>query len=88
MNETTHDEENASEAEDNTSEENSVYEIESHLVNGEQNKQDKLLTTNFEVKVENRKVEGLITYSTDQQIFKLKVNSGTDQEVWGVYIDF
>ena len=57
--------------------------------NGEQNKpEDKLLTTNFEVKVENRKVEGLITYSTDLQIFKLKVNSGTDQEVWGVYIDF
>ena len=34
MNETTHDEENVSEAEDDTSEENSVYEIESHLVNG------------------------------------------------------
>ena len=47
--------------------------------NGEQNKpEDKLLTTNFEVKVENRKVEGLIAYSTDLQIFKLKVNSGTD----------
>ena len=88
VNETTHDEENASEAEDDTSEENSVYEIASHLVNGEQNKQDKLLTTNYEVKVENRKVEGPITYSTDQQIFKLMVNSGTDQEVWGVYIDF
>ena len=57
--------------------------------NREQNKrQDNLLTTNFEVKVENRKVEGLITYSTYQQIFKLKVNSGSDQEVWGVYIDF
>ena len=57
--------------------------------NGEQNKQEEeLLTTNFEVKVKNRKVEGLITNSTDQQIFKLKVNSGTDQEIWGVYIDF
>ena len=54
--------------------------------NGEQNKQeDKLLTTNFEVKAENRKVEGLIPHSTDHQIFKFKVNSGTDQ---GVYIDF
>ena len=53
-NETTHDEENSSEAEDDTSEENSVYEIESHLMNREQNKQeDKLPTTNFEVKVEN-----------------------------------
>ena len=57
--------------------------------NGKQNGQEnKLLTTNFEVIVENRKVEGLIAYSTDQHIFKLKVNSGTDQEVWGVYIDF
>ena len=38
--------------------------------NGEQNKQeDKLLTTNFEVKVKNKKVEEPITYSTDQQIF-------------------
>ena len=67
-----------------------VTEIELPKENGEQNnaKEDKLLTTNFEVKVENRKVEGLITYSTDQQIFKFKVNSGTDhQEVWGVYID-
>ena len=50
--------------------------------------ENKLVTTNFEVKVKNRKVEGLITYSTDQQIFKFNVNSGTDQEVWGVYIDF
>ena len=89
MNETIHDEENSSQAEDDTSEENSVYEIESHLVNGEQNEQEsKLLATNFEVKVVSRKVGGLITYSTDKQIFKFKVNSGTDQEVWGVYIDF
>ena len=66
-----------------------VTEIELPKVNGEQNnaKEDKLLTTNFEVKVGNRKVEGLIAYSTDQQIFKFKVKSGTEQEVWGVYID-
>ena len=38
-------------------------------------KQDKLLTTTFQIEIENRKVEGLITYSTDQQIFKFKVNS-------------
>ena len=57
--------------------------------NGEQNnaKEDEFLTTIFEIQIENRKVEGLITYSTDQQIFKFKVKSGTDQEVWGVYID-
>ena len=89
LNETTHDEENVSEAEDDTSQEENVIEIQIYENNREQNKQEnKLLTTNFEVKVENRKVEGLTTYSTDQQIFKFKVNSGTDQEVWGVSIDF
>ena len=89
MNETTHDEENVSEAEDDTSQEENVIEMQIYENNSNQNKQeDKLLTTNFEVKVRNRKVEGLITYSTDQQIFKLKVNSETDQKVWGVYIDF
>ena len=89
MNETTHDEENVSEAEDDTSEEQNFNEMQTYENNGEQNKQEEeLLTTNFEVKVENRTIEGLITFSTDQQIFKLKVNSGTDQEVWGVYIDF
>ena len=66
-----------------------VTEIELPKLNGEQNnvKEDELLTTNFEMQTENRKVEGLTTYSTDQQIFKFKVNSATDQEVWGVYID-
>ena len=87
MNETAHDEANSSEAEDDTSEGNSVYEIESHLVNREQNEQeDKLLSTNFAVKVESRKVEGLITYSTDQQRFKFMVNSGTDQEKYGEFM--
>ena len=89
LNETIHDEENSSEAEDDTSEEQNLNEMQTYENNGKTNGQEnKLLTTNFEVKVENRKVEGLITYSPDQQIFKLKVNSGTDQEVWGVYIDF
>ena len=61
-----------------------VTEIELPKVNGEQTnaKEDKLLPTNFEMEIENRKVEGPITYSTDQQIFKLKVKSGTDQDVW------
>ena len=89
LNEATHDEENVSETEDDTSEEENVIEMQIYENNEEQNKQEEeLLTTNFEVKVEHGKVEGLITYSTDLQIFKLKVNSGTDQEVWGVYIDF
>ena len=66
-----------------------LLKLQTYENNGEQNEQEnKLLTTSCEVKFENRKVEGLITYSTDQQIFKFKVNSGTDQEVWGVYIDF
>ena len=89
FNETTHDEENVSEPEDDTSQKQNVNEIQTYENNQEQNVQEeKLLTTNFQVKVENRKVEGLITYSTEQQIFKLKVNSETDKEVWGVYIDF
>ena len=89
LNETTQDEENVSEAEGDTSQEENVIEMQIYENHQEQNIQNiKLLTTNFEVKVENRKVEGLITYSTDQLIFKFKVNSGTDQEVWGVYIDF
>ena len=33
-------------------------------------------------------VEWLITYSTDQQISKLKVNSGNNQELWGVNAGF
>ena len=89
MNENTNDEQNVLETEDDTSEDENVTEIQTYENNQEQNVQEeKLLTTNFEVKVEKRKVEGLITYSTDQQIFKLKVNSGTDHEVWGVHIDY
>ena len=70
--------------EDDSSDDKSVIEIESPKENGEQEigKQDKLLTTTFHIEIENRKVEGLITYSTDQQIFKFKVNS------WGVNIEF
>ena len=66
-----------------------IVEIELPKMNGEQNntKEDKLLTTNLEVQPENRKVEGPITYSTDQQIFKFKANAATDQEVWRIYID-
>ena len=43
-----------------------VSEIELPKENGEQNnaKEDELLTTNFEMDIENRKVEGPITYST------------------------
>ena len=70
--------------EDDSSDDKSVIEIESPQENGEQEngKQDKLLTTTFQIESENRKVEGLITYSTDQQIFKFKIYS------WGVNIEF
>ena len=70
--------------EDDSSDDKSVTEIEPPKENGEQEigKQDKLLTTTFQIEIENRKVEGLITYSTDQQIFKFKDNS------WGVNIEF
>ena len=70
--------------EDDSSDDKSVIEIESPKENREQEigKQDKLLTTTFQIEIENQKVKGLITYSTDQQIFKFKVNS------WGVNIEF
>ena len=70
--------------EDDSSDDTSVIEIEPPRENGQQEigKQDKLLTSTFQIEIENRKVEGLITYSTDQQIFKFKVNS------WGVNIEF
>ena len=76
--------------EDESSDDKSVIEIEPPKQNGEQEigKQDKLLTTTFQIEIENRKVEGLITYSTDQQIFKFKVDSGNNQELWGVNIEF
>ena len=83
MNKTTHNKKD-------TSEQNSVTEIETSTKNGEQEigKENKLLTTNFQVEMENRKVEGLITYSIELQIFKFKVNSGNNQEWWGVNTDF
>ena len=76
--------------EDDSSDDKSVIEIESPKENGEQEigKQDKLLTTTFQIEIENRTVEGLITYSTEQQILKFKVNSGNNQELWGVNIEF
>ena len=60
--------------EDNSSDNESEIEIEPPKENGEQEigKQGKLLTTTFQIEIENRKVEGLITYSTDQQIFQIQ----------------
>ena len=76
--------------EDDSSDDKSVIEIKPPKENGEQEigKQDKLLTTNVQIEIENQKVEGLIPYSTEQQISKLKVNSENYQELWGVNTDF
>ena len=75
---------------DDSSDNKSVIEIEPPKENGEQEigKQNKLLTTKFQIQIENRKVKGLITYSTEQHIFKFYVNSGNNQELWGVNTDF
>ena len=85
-----HDEDDSTCDEDDLSKEEDVIEIETSTMNGEQNngKENKLLTTNFQVEIENRKVEGLITYSCEQQIFKFKVDSGNNQELSGVNADF
>ena len=68
-----------------------MIEIEPPKENGEQEigKQNKLLTTKFQIEIKNQKqkVEGLITYSTEQQFFKFKVYSGNNQELWGVNTD-
>ena len=73
-----------------SSHEKSVIEIEPPKDNREQEigKQNKLLTNKFQIEIENQKVECLITYSAEQQIFKFKVNSGNNQELWGVNTDF
>ena len=70
--------------EDDSSDDKYVIEIEPQKEKGEQEigKKDKLLTATFQMEIENRNVEGLITYSTEQLIFKFKVNS------WGVNIEF
>ena len=68
-------ESNEEENESTTSSEKSEQDSESDT-STEDEQEYKLQITNFEVKVENQKVEGFITYSTDQQIFKFKVNSG------------
>ena len=59
MNETTHDEEKPSEDEDDTTQDENVAEMQTYENNGEKNVQeDKLLSTNFAVKVENHKSKG------------------------------
>ena len=59
-NTTLYDEDNSSEPEDDTSSETSENEIQPYTEHGEQNnkQENKLLTTNFEVKVENQKLKG------------------------------
>ena len=38
--------------------------------------------------MENQIVQGLISYSFEQQIVKFKGNYGCNQESWRVYVDF
>ena len=70
--------------EDDSSDDKSVIEIEPPKRMGSKKLENRTnsLLPHFKLKLKNRKVEGLITYSTDQQIFKFKVNS------WGVNIEF
>ena len=55
--------------EDDSSDDKSVIEIEPPKENGEQEigEQNKLLTTKFQIEIENQKVEGLITNLTDHK---------------------
>ena len=55
--------------EDDSSDDKSMIEIERPKENGEEEigKQDKLLTANVQIETENPNVEGLVTYSTEQQ---------------------
>ena len=84
---------------DDSFEDKPITEFELHKENGEQNivQENKLLSTNFTIKIENCEVEGLITYSMYQQIFKFKDNSENKEsqetsnsdklnnfEIWGV----
>ena len=64
--------------EDDSSDDKSVIEIEPPKENGEHEigKQDKLLTTKFPIEIDNRKVEGLITYLAEQQISNSKLILG------------
>ena len=59
MNETTHDEQNVSKTEDDTSEEESATQMQIYENNGEQNKpEEKLLATNLKLKVKAKKLKG------------------------------
>ena len=70
--------------EDDSSEEKSVAEIEPTKENGGQNigKENKLLMTNFQVKIENPNIEGLITipwinkFSNSRLILEITKNYG------------
>ena len=72
------------------------------LENGEQitEKGNRVQSTNFTLEIQNQKVEGLINYSIDQQIFKFKVIIGhkdllqtinldglKNLELWGANVD-
>ena len=72
MNETMHDEENSSQVKDDTSADENVAEMQTYESNVEQNnlQENKLLITNFEIKVENqsRRAHNLFNRSTNIRI--------------------
>ena len=49
---------------------------------------NRLLLPTLKLKLETKKSKGLYPIQLIKKIFKFKLNSGTNQEVWGVYIDF
>ena len=70
--------------EDDSSDDKFVIEIETPNENGDEEigKQDKLLTATFQMEIGNQKVERLMIYLREQQIFNFQVNC------WGVDIEF
>ena len=50
-------------------------------------KGDRVLSTNFTPENQNQKIEGLITYSIDQQIFKFKAIIGHQKNLKTIYLD-
>ena len=85
LNETTHDEENVSEAEDDTAQEENVIEMQIYENNMEQNKQeDKLLSTNFKVKLKKKKLKG----SYPIQLIDISSNLRSILDLTKKYVEF
>ena len=73
--------------EDDSSDDKAVIEIKQPKDIGKQEigKQNKLLTMKFQIKTESRRAHNLFNRATNYQF---KVNSGNNQDLWGVNTDF